>query len=311
VGDIDTANERPESLETLKAFVGGPPSGNRTATIHDEFIPLAGPPTITDRASADAERKRLIASLKKNTFGAFPVSPPPLELVEEYARDGGTGTRFAFTSEAGWRLHGLKMTIPNPPAVLPALVVLRSPGEDRTAAEQLAGRVQEISARIIVEPRGTGETAWGEELNWHLRRAAAWTGRTIASMRVWDVLRSLEAARNLKGVDRDRVVLLASGEMCAVALYAALLDGNVLSLVLHNPPASQNAASRPDGRGAAMEMLNCLRYTDLPYAAGLLETPQLVLAGEVPKSYDWTVSAREKLRLHTVRVRDIEQWLPV
>jgi hypothetical protein len=120
-----------------------------------------------------------------------------------------------------------------------------------------------------------------------VRRASAWIGRTIASMRVWDALRALEAARALPGVDTAQVSIAARGEMAAVALYAALLDGRIASVLVDSPPATQDAASQPDGKGPAIEMLNCLRYTDLPHVAGLLYPASIVVSGEVPSTYAW------------------------
>jgi len=310
VGDIDTPQDQPESLEALRVFISGSPPGNRTTTIQDEFIKIAAPPVIGNSPDLERERKRMIDALREHTFAAFPKDPPPLNLVEEYSLDRGAGTRFAFTSEAGWRLHGLKLTPADPEEPLPALVTLRMPGEERGAAERLAGQVSGTWARVIVEPRGTGETAWGEDLNWHLRRAAAWTGRTLASMRVWDVLRALEAARKLQDVDQERVSLVAKGEMAAIALYAALLDGGVMTLFLESPPATQNAGSRPDGRGPAIEMLHCLRFTDLPQVAGLLQPTEVVVAGEFPESYSWAEALHTKLGTAFHRVPDLGSWEP-
>lgn len=311
VGDIDTSQEQPETAETLRVFVNGSPPGNRAATIHDTFINLPAPPAIANAADLERERKRVIHALRTHTFAAFPPDPPSLDLVEEIARDGGTGSRFAFTSEPGWRLHGLKMTPPDPARPLPALVVLRMPGEEREAAERFGGRIPGLWARIVVEPRGTGETAWGEELSWHLRRASAWTGRTLAGMRVWDTLRALQAARKLNGVDSSRVSLAAQGEMAAVALYAALLDGKVKTLFLDSPPATQNAASRPDGRGPAIEMLHCLRFTDLAQVAGMLHPTEVVVSGDVPNTYGWAEAACRKAGASFQRVSNLDAWKPV
>ena len=309
VGDIDTPQDEPESLDTLRVFVKGSPPGNRTTTIHDEFIKIAAPPAIGDMTELERERNRVAAALREHTFAAFPKDPPPLNLVEEYALDGGTGTRFSFTSEEGWRLHGLKLTPADPAEPLPALVTLRMSREERGATERLArSQVRGAWARVIIEPRGTGETAWGEDLNWHLRRAAAWTGRTIGSMRVWDVLRALEAARTLHGVDPKRIALAAKGEMAAIALYAALLDGRVMTLFLESPPATQNAGSRPDGSGPAIEMLHCLRFTDLPQVAGLLHPMELVVSGEFPESFGWTEALYRSLGSAFHRVPDLSSW---
>jgi hypothetical protein len=268
------------------------------------------PPVIENTQELVQERERVVAALREHTFAAFPKDPPALNLVEEYSLDGGTGTRFAYTSEAGWRLHGLKMTPADPTEPLPALVALRTPGDERGAAERLAREVPGTWARVIVEPRGTGETAWGDDQNWHLRRAAAWTGRTLASMRVWDVLRALEAARELHGVDPERVALAAKGEMAAIALYAALLDGRVMTVFLESPPATQNAGSRPDGRGPAIEMLHCLRFTDLPQVAGLLHPTEIVVVGEFPESFVWAEDLYRSLGSGIQRVPDLGIWKP-
>lgn len=296
VGDIEEAPEKQESEETLRVFVNGPLPEDRTLTIQDDFFTPPPAPRIEDRAGLERTRREVIAALREKSFGAFPKAPAAAAAVDfEFAAGNTTGCRFAFTPEEGWRLHG-RLTIANDakrPA--PAVVALRLPGEERGASERSVDRLRMPWAKVVVEPRGTGETAWGEELQWHLRRAAAWTGRTLASMRVWDTLAALRAVRSLPQVDERQVALAARGEMAAVALYAALLDGEVRTLFLETPPPTQNAPSQPDGRGPAIEMLNCLRVTDLPYVAGLLHPTELVFIGECPSSYDWAEALYRRL----------------
>jgi fermentation-respiration switch protein FrsA (DUF1100 family) len=141
----------------------------------------------------------------------------------------------------------------------------------------------------------TGESVWGETLQWHLRLGAPWTGRTLASMWVYDTLRALACVRELPQVDGQRIALAARGQITVVALYAALLDGHVNTLFLEAPPATQNASSQPDGRGDAVEMLGCLRVTDLPQVAGLLYPTELVFIGDCPLTYDWAHDLYQKL----------------
>ena len=103
--------------------------------------------------------------------------------------------------------------------VAPVVVVaLRSPGETLWAAEASAGKIDAPWAIAAVEPRGTGDTAWGPELQWHVRRAAAWTGRTIASMQVWDTLRALEAVRRLPGLENAKTALSIAYSVAAFFL---------------------------------------------------------------------------------------------
>jgi cephalosporin-C deacetylase-like acetyl esterase len=296
VGDIDKSPERQETDETLRVFVNGPLPEDRTLTIQDEFIQVAEPPRIADRAGLEQARRQVVAALGEQTFATFPAPPPvDTQITFEFAAGETTGCRFAYTVEEGWRLHG-RLTIANAltqPA--PTVIALRSPGEDRGATESFVGRIRMPWAKVLVEPRGTGDTAWGEEQQWHLRRAAAWTGRTLASMRVYDTLAALRAVRTLPQVDGSRIALAARGEMAAVALYAALLDGQVGTLILESPPATQNAPSEPNGRGPAIEMLNCLRITDLPQVAGLLYPAELVFAGECPSTYEWAEALYARL----------------
>jgi hypothetical protein len=72
------------------------------------------------------------------------------------------------------------------------------------------------------------------------------------------------------------------------------------------PPATQNAPSEPNGRGAAIEMLNCLRITDLPQVAGLLYPAELVIVGECPSTYEWAEALYERLGAPGVFRRVVE-----
>ncbi|MCI0540041.1 MAG: prolyl oligopeptidase family serine peptidase [Verrucomicrobiales bacterium] len=313
VGDIDDRPEKQESVETLRVFVNGSPPGQRVTTIQDDFFTPPKPPEILDAASHSRERERVIAALKQKTFGAFPAKPPPLDLQIEYEFEAdAAGHRFAFTSQESWRLHGQLLYRKPLATPAPAVVALRSPGEGRLDTHSFLLRMNVPWARVAFEPRGVGDTAWGEALNWHVRRASAWTGRTIASMRVWDTLRALQAARQLPEVDARHLALAARGEMCAIALYAALLDGRVRTVFLENPPATQNAASEKDGRGPALEMLNCLRVTDLAPVAGLLWPTELVFAGVTPPAYDWAEALYRQLGApgRVSRVGDVGDWTP-
>ena len=313
VGDIELDATKLESVETLRVYTNGSPAGNRALTIQDEFIKVAAPPDVASAADIARVRTSITQRLRADTFNHFPPNPPPLDVKEEFALDGGVGSRFAFTSEEGWRLHGIRREPrPNPGGKIPAVVILRSPGEDREDSDEFARQIRAPWMTVIVETRGTGDTSWGDDLNWHLRRATAWTGRTIASLRVWDTLRAVEAARTFPGADPAQVSLAARGDMTVVALYAALLDGRIKSLFLESPSATQNAASQPNGKGPAIEMLNCLRYTDAPQIAGLLYPAEIVISGEFPSTYTWAEDLHRRLGApgRFQRVKSLSDWTP-
>ena len=99
----------------------------------------------------------------------------------------------------------------------------------------------------------------------------------------------------------------SSVEIASIAIrakLAPLLDGRLEAIALENPPATQNAPSNPDGTGEAIEMLNCLRFTDLPYVAGMLCPTDLVFVGEMSESYKW---AKELYDRMGKQVHDVER----
>jgi cephalosporin-C deacetylase-like acetyl esterase len=322
IPDLDESPEKQESEDTLRVFVKGAPADDRVPTIQDDFFVPPEPPQVASAEALKELHKQVLAQLRAKTFAALPKTPPPLDLRVEYEYQLNEnvpvkGSQFTFTSEKGWRLRGyllgLEKSAPQP---APAVVMLRSPEEfDRETylTNQIFWRQLRVPwAKLIVEPRGTGDTAWGPELDWHVRRASTWIGRTVASMRVYDTLRGLEVIRQLPYVDGRRVALAARGEMAAVALYAALLDGQVSTLFLESPPATQNVPSDPEGHGPALEMLNCMRITDLPQVAGLLYPTELVFVGHVPANYGWTEELYARLGPpgKLWQLQDLTRWQP-
>ncbi len=316
VGDVDLRPESQESPETLKVYPTGSPPENRVRTIQDEFLLPPPPPLLTSPTSLTAERDRVVRALRQRTFGAFPKIPPKLDLqVEQEFEEAVAGKQFAFTPENGWRLRGQWFQrLPVGTARRPTAVALRSPAEPRGETRGFLMRLPLSFDGMAVDVRGVGDTGWDESLQWHARRAAAWTGRTLASMRVWDTLRALEAAESLLPFSTTPVplVLAARGELCAVALYAALLHGGLRALILDSPPATQNASGAKDGRGPALEMLNCLQITDLPQVAGLLWPMELVILGDAPATYRWTEEVYQQMGApgRITRLTDLRDWKP-
>ncbi|MCD6444463.1 acetylxylan esterase [Candidatus Bathyarchaeota archaeon] len=312
VGDIDESPSAQEPLEALKVF-DEIPSDERVTTVQEWFIKPAQPPKIETVEELRVYRRRLVETLMEKTFNAFPRNPPDLEVEVELTQESGDwlGYLIGFTSEEGWRLHiqvlkPLKSTEPVPILVFPA----RS-ARTLNFGDELVRGLDAAWARAFVELRGIGETSWSPDLQWFIRRAAMLTGRTIASMRVYDLLRAVDALTTLDWVNKTRVALMGSGESAVIALYTALLRGDVYAVILHDPPATQNVWSNPDGTGPAIEMINCLRYTDLPYVAGLLWPTQLVFLGPRPESYAWAEHLYMKLGAPGVvrHVKNLSTWV--
>jgi hypothetical protein len=278
----------------------------------------------------------VVTGLREHAFRQFPADEAPLDLEirQRFETQTARGAHFRFTGEPGWRLNGTytrRLDWQTPHGVV---ISLHSPDDLHSADVRVGGvhvaDIRSVSAAFVgrlterygvahVETRGTAEAGWAPALSWHVRRAAAILGRTVAGMRVYDTLRAIEAVRALagvdpQGIDPEHIILAARGEMtvaalCA-ALCAALLDGQVEAVALYDPPATLNQPSRPDGTGEAIELLNALRITDLPEMAGLLWPAELVFVGRRPESYRWAEDVYGALGAPGVvrHVKRLDDW---
>lgn len=305
----------------LKALRDGPPADEKSSIVQDWLVPRAQPPVIESPQQLEDARDQVRAELTATTFNHFPRRPGPLNVQTLLVSQAKTGHRtrlMEFDSESDWRLR-ISMTVPasiasqSDSARSATLVSLRSPGEGRDERYAAEGRLGEDRWRHVfaaVEPRGTGATEWSAGRNWSLRRTAWLTGRTLASMRVWDTLRALQAVREQPEVDPDAITLVADGEMAPVAVMAALLDGRLRRLALDHVPATFNQPSQSDGRGAAIEMLGVLRVVDLPVAVGLLWPTEVVFIHSRPEEFAWAEDLYARLGPPgaVFRAKEVRTW---
>ncbi len=301
----DIADVSPEALlseDDLRVYLDGPPPDDITTHIQDSFISKPEPPEINSVDELKATRNLVVKSLKEQTFGAFPLHHVSFdsEMVFRTLDRAEYGSEiFSFNTEDEWRIKLDVRYRSARDAKKPLMIVLRNPDEKRWDGESFISGLREDWNIAYVELRGIGEAGWAPELQWHVRRAAAWMGRTIASMRVYDLLRTIEFARGLPDVDAGHIGIAARGEMASIALYAALLDGNCKTLILQNPPQTQDLASSPDGRGEALEMLNCLQITDVYQLPALVHPTKTWFVGDIPDTYQWSLNTLKKLNLNT------------
>jgi len=297
VGDIDESPEGQEPYGELRVFGSSYPCDERVYTVHEWFTKRAEPPEIKDQNDLYKYKQSLRCALLEKTFTAFPKENCDLRVEVELEQESSQwlGYRVGYTPEEPWRLHIHIVRPANISGSLPLLIFLARNSRNLYFGDELLRGMSPNWARAIVEVRGIGETSWSPDLQWFIRRAAMLTGRTIASMRVYDAIRSIEALSSFNWVDKGRIAIMGSGEMAVIALYTALLAGNLFAAILHNPPPSHLIPSNSDGTGPSIEMLNCLKYTDLPYLAASLWPTHLIFLGPRPREYSWTEEIYEKM----------------
>ena len=294
----DISKENLLSADELRVYVDGAPIDDRTTKIQDSFIQLPTAPTISNEKELLSYRDTVVSFLKEKTFGAFPEVAAPFDanLYFRSLDEAKYGWNiYSFTTEEGWRLKVDLRWFNDTTEKKPLMIVLRNSNQKRWQLEDMIWELSKDWNIAFFETRGVGEYGWDPSFQWHVRIASAWTGRTIASMQVYDLLRCIEFCRTLKEVDPSKIGIVASDAMTVVAMYAALLDGNCKQLNLKNPPATQDVASSPDGKGEAIEMLNCLRVTDVYQLPALIFPTKTVIVGEVPSTYKWSEDVLKKL----------------
>ncbi|MFC2125420.1 hypothetical protein ACFLU5_11480, partial [Bacteroidota bacterium] len=296
-GDIDESPEAMLSVADLSIYKGSPPKDDRTTIIQDQFIKLPEPPFISDDHQLIAYRDKVKDFLLDKTFKAFPTDPPPFnpELIFRDKELIHGRTTIAINTEQDWRLKVNFRWNNDPDEKNPMMIFMHSPRHERRELSELYWDMESNWNVAFFETRGVGEFGWSDELQWHVRRASAWTGRTVASMQVYDLLRCIEYCRTLDGVDPDKIGIFATEEMSVVAMYAALLDGNCHTVMLRNATDTQNKGGQTDGRDEAIEMLNCLRITDVNQIPALISPANVVFLGEVPETYQWAKETLERV----------------
>jgi cephalosporin-C deacetylase-like acetyl esterase len=302
-GDIDTSAQGGLSADELRVYRDGAPADDRTATIQDSFLKKPAAPDISNERELTAFRDSVKNFLKIRTFGAFPEHAPAFRKELEFRTlDGARYGEdiYSFVSETGWRLKVDIYWAHKPDSLNSLIILLRNYDDERWAAEAFASEVSGGLNVAYFETRGVGEFGWAPGLKWHVRRASAWTGMTVASMQVYDLMRCMEFCRTLPGVDPAKITIAGRNEGGVIALYAALMDGRCEGVILKDPPETQDQPGDPYGKGPATEMLNCLRITDVYQIPALLFPAMVEFAGKMPAAYQWSEDILARTGRHTI-----------
>lgn len=267
--------------EQLAVFGGTPPADAQNYRVHEFFT--AGPDmrSYTTLEAWQGRREQLLTTLHQKVLRPYQQQKSqPSARVSERAAPGGF-ERLEFDSEEGITLEVLYRKPPDGGG--PALLYIASDGEDwgaiRDVVRQVAG--SRTNPLMVVSPRGVGEVAWGKRFWKGTLRNAMHLGRTVDSMRLWDVM---QAAKLLYQRAHDQsgskqVVTLGIGVSGVLGLYAALEDEHISQVMLIDPPSSHR-----DGP----VLLNALRYSDLAEIAALLAPRRLTFYGRVPEAFQKT-----------------------
>ncbi|HET6882706.1 MAG TPA: hypothetical protein VFI31_21235, partial [Pirellulales bacterium] len=292
--------------EELRVFRDGLPADQINTRIHEEFVPLAAPPCVPESQDEWATlRDGWMAALKNKSFRGWPSEAGPLNVSQVGARaqNGCVARVYDFDSQPCVRL---RMFLCHQAALEDVQQVRLSIGGDDPVGQQATARLRAILANTaddlglpsvsgdgtpgdlpegvaeaVFFPRGVGPAAWdaSEQKQIQNRRRFMLLGQTLAGMQTWDVRRALQAIRVLPGVDAEaKLNVAASGDMTVPLLYATLFEPPPAAMTLFNPPATH--ADGPD-------LLNVLRYLDLPQTMAMAAERGVTINVTAPTGDAW------------------------
>ena len=242
---LETQPVRPAEKPADLACLTAPPADAINDRIHDQFVALPRPAMPRSGAAWAKRRGELLAALRAKVFRWFPGEPVPF-ATQVTRNSGGWGARYAdfkevtIATEDGVRIRAQRFTPKNLAGPVPLLVHVKRAGDSLYSSDfdellPLLGR----ASVLVVTPRFTEQSLSAAEYT-DLERTAVWTGRTVASLQVWDTLRAIAWAVDEEKVPATQITLFGRGEAGVVALYAALLDERVFApdqLFLISAPA--------------------------------------------------------------------------
>jgi len=254
----------------LRVFPGELPEDEINTTIDRTFVPRAEVAPPGSVRQLGALRRRLLATLRKTTFGAFPVAYPKQKIALAGAAVSGT-----YATEppivTGYRY------VPGAQSSRACWLVILTRGTRDDVVPKWAESIIGQDACVLLSPRGVGPTQRTIKKPFYFRRAMALLGRTMDSGRVWDVMAFIHAANR----PRTTWKVIGRGPAGVIGAYAALFKPKIEEVVCVQPPACHD-----DGP----YFLAVSRTLDVPDALGLLAPWPLRIIGPETKAFDKTAA---------------------
>lgn len=259
--------ERPEVLRCTESV----PPGALNHRIQDVWVQVPARKLLASREEWDRRKEELLRSLRTRIFGWFPKTEIPFK-TRAFPTSGGRAGDFAdfreyeFDSEPGVPVKACLLTPKGIQKSMPLVVWVRSPAEP-----VLFPDIDEFlpllrtHALVILTPRFSEKPLAGHEYA-EIERTAALSGRSVAALRTWDVLRTVAWAVRDRGIEPSEIAVYGRGEAGIAGLYAAVFDSAIGHVVMRDPPFSHF-------EGAALPMI--LRETDIDEVAGMLAPRRL------------------------------------
>ena len=262
---------RPFEGRELRAFRGDLPKDEINTRVDELFVRRASSFQGTRREEFLEWQSRTLGEIKRLSLGSIVAQPDRIPLPKLNRRHPNHGTLNSESSLAiPWKF--LPATPKSTSKRLWIHLLDETESMDSSPAQLQSGCGGD--ALLTVAPRGTGPNAWNDPPPHFIRRSLPLLGRTVDTCRLQDLQRAIEWARSTSGEKNPRIGLCGRSNAGVLALYAALLNPEIETVLMMDPPASHDSGPI---------LPNILRVTDIPEAMALLSPRRLeVLTPNTP-----------------------------
>lgn len=271
--DPELLPERPETLRCTKEA----PVGALNDHIHELWIqrPILSPPTGPE---VWGQRQAVLQKmLRTRIFAWFPQTAIPFNTRRRFSSGGYAGEladfgEYEFDTEPGVPVTVRLLTPKGKHAPSPLVIWIKR-SEDQVTFPDIGEfhPLLRTHAFAIMSPRFADRPLSGRDYAC-IERMSAVLGRSIAALRVWDVLRTVAWARDERCIAGSEIAVYGRGNAGIVGLYAAVLDSAIGQVILRDPPLSHLD-------GPALPTI--LRDTDIDEIAGLLAPRRLSIISQL------------------------------
>lgn len=250
---ISIAATRFFTPQELKVFAQIP-KDEITSRIHETFVKPASPSLHTADPSRAAS---LRAMLLEKCFRGWPATRVPLNITKKTSSQGIE--EFEFDSQKNQRLSLLLKRMNGSKEFSLHVLPAGTPPEEIESLFATPGN----SARAVLLVRGVGDGVREVDRDGvQTKRRYMLLGQTLDGMRVWDILRGIEALRSL--VQDAPVIAFGSGKQQLNLLMAKFLQPNLSVSLGKRSPVEE-----------APDYLNLLRFTSWEELEKLISNAEL------------------------------------
>ena len=179
-----------------------------------------------------------------------PDRAPEAVFTGRYQRDGYSVEKYMLQGEGDYVFPILVM-VPGEGEKHPAIIYVRPDGKAAGAAEsgEMEWFVRKGFAVLAPDMIGIGETGPGKfkgdayigDVSYNVWFDAILIARSIVGVRAGDIVRIARYLESREDIDYKDISILARGEMCPVALHAAVFDESIGKVALIEPLVSYSS----------------------------------------------------------------------